>query len=282
MLKCDSESFAGAPHEPAQMSALHESSIASHRSFTDEPGFFADGAKSESDGIAFQELTAAAGAREDHPHGCSPAIDKFSCPRVKEYSGLLSQLKFGQVIQKIKEINVAAAARLGSASTIALKKFEAVSEDALSFKLPRIIVIGDEKCGKSSTIERIAMAPVFPREDQVTTTRQPILLKLRYSSQHSYSSPLYTLTVPTCTDARGCVYNQSSVCDRFESTDSDEIISRVRRQMQAIEQSGVGIESESEIVIEMRSNCVPSVDMVDLPGDSIHFPISILIFRFLF
>jgi hypothetical protein len=56
------------------------------------------------------------------------------------------------------------------------------------------------------------------------------------------------------------------VCDKFESTDSDEIIALVRKQMVAIEESNVGIESDREIVIEMHSSGVPSIDMVDLPG----------------
>jgi hypothetical protein len=38
--------------------------------------------------------------------------------------------------------------------------------------------------------------------------------------------------------------------------------------MQAIDQSEVGIESECEIVIEMHSDGVPSIDMIDLPGSS--------------
>jgi hypothetical protein len=54
----------------------------------------------------------------------------------------------------------------------------------------------------------------------------------------------------------------------FESTDSDEILHRVRQQMLAIDQSDVGIESDCEIVVEVRSNGVPTLDMVDLPGVS--------------
>jgi hypothetical protein len=38
--------------------------------------------------------------------------------------------------------------------------------------------------------------------------------------------------------------------------------------MQFVDQSEVGIESEREVVIEMHSNGVPSIDMVDLPGSS--------------
>jgi len=80
-----------------------------------------------------------------------------------------------------------------------------VSDNAFAFELPRVVVIGDEKSGKSSTIERLAMAPVFPRQDEFTMTRQPVLLKLRHSHIHPFSRPFYILTIPPCTDARGSV-----------------------------------------------------------------------------
>ena len=45
-------------------------------------------------------------------------------------------------------------------------------------KLPRAIVFGDEKAGKSSTIERIAQNDIFPRDVDICT-RMPTVLKLR-------------------------------------------------------------------------------------------------------
>ncbi len=182
-------------------------------------------------------------------------------------TGLLSQLNFGQIIQKINEINAAVARKLAAVSGSELRKFEhAVEDNAFKFKLPRIVVIGDEKSGKSSTVERLATVPVFPRQDEITMTRQPTLLKLRFSECHPSSQPLYILTIPACRDSHGNVYNQRCICDGFESTDSDEIMQRVRQQMLVIDQSDVGIESESEIVVEVHSNGVPTMDIVDLPG----------------
>jgi hypothetical protein len=202
----------------------------------------------------------------------SAAPDEAAPQRVfsdSKFNGLISHLKFGQIVQKINAINAAAATRLSSAPCPELQYFEqAVRANGLMFELPRIVVIGDEKSGKSSTVERLAMAPVFPRQDETTMTRQPILLKLRYSEHHPFFKPLYILSIPPCTTPHGRVYNHSCVCDKFESSDSDEIIARVRRQMVAIDECDVGIEGDREIVIEMHSNGVPSIDMVDLPGKS--------------
>ena len=197
----------------------------------------------------------------------APVGDCFPCE--SEFGCLLSRLNFGQIIHKINEINAAVKTKLEAVSASELREFEhAVEDNALKVKLPRIVVIGDEKSGKSSTVERVATVPVFPRQDEITMTRQPVLLKLRFSEQHPSSKPLYILTIPACRDSHGNVYNQRCMCDLFESTDSDEIIHRVRRQMEAIDQSDVGIESDCEIVVEVRSNGVPTMDMVDLPGVS--------------
>jgi hypothetical protein len=210
------------------------------------------------DASAFEAAPAVTDAPDE------PALVRV--PSRSELDGLLSHLKFGQVVQKINAINAATASRLSCAGT-ELQDFEqAVSANGLMFELPRIVVIGDEKSGKSSTVERLAMAPVFPRQDETTMTRMPILLKLRFAEQYPSFKPLYVLSIPPCSNSRGSVYNQSCVCDKFESTDSDEIIALVRKQMVAIEESNVGIESDREIVIEMHSSGVPSIDMVDLPG----------------
>jgi hypothetical protein len=183
------------------------------------------------------------------------------------FLSLISRLTFGQIVGKINGIKEAAATRLACSSGLELEDFGQVLKDnAFKFELPRFVVIGDEKSGKSSTVERLAMAPVFPRQDDATMTRQPILLKLRFSEDHPFDRPLYILTIPPCKDSRGNTYNKSCVCDKFESNDSDHIITRVRQQMQAVDRSEVGIESECEVVIEMHSNGVPSIDMVDLPG----------------
>ena len=50
-----------------------------------------------------------------------------------------------------------------------------------SFVVPRIICIGEESSGKSSTLERIAEMSFFPTDRQLCT-RMPIELRLRHKS----------------------------------------------------------------------------------------------------
>ncbi|KAJ1479878.1 hypothetical protein T484DRAFT_1812772 [Baffinella frigidus] len=45
---------------------------------------------------------------------------------------------------------------------------------------PQVVMIGDESSGKSTILERLAMMPIFPRGDDLTT-RLPIHLRLRYA-----------------------------------------------------------------------------------------------------
>ena len=47
------------------------------------------------------------------------------------------------------------------------------------FSVPRIVAIGEESSGKSSTLERIAMLKIFP-SDRRLCTRMPIELRLRH------------------------------------------------------------------------------------------------------
>jgi hypothetical protein len=73
-------------------------------------------------------------------------------------------------------------------------------------KLPRAIVFGDEKAGKSSTIERIAQNDIFPRDVEICT-RMPTVLKLRPNKEFPTNEPNFYLTIPECRKKDG-VYNQ--------------------------------------------------------------------------
>lgn len=52
-----------------------------------------------------------------------------------------------------------------------------VTNNSLSYEVPKVIVIGAESSGKSSLMENITKCPIFPRNSGICT-RQPIHLKL--------------------------------------------------------------------------------------------------------
>eukprot|EP00457_Paulinella_chromatophora_P018731 gb/GEZN01020142.1/.p2 GENE.gb/GEZN01020142.1/~~gb/GEZN01020142.1/.p2 ORF type:complete len:181 (+),score=40.08 gb/GEZN01020142.1/:107-649(+) len=122
-----------------------------------------------------------------------------------------------------------------------------------TLKLPRIVVIGDENAGKSSTLERIAMVDVLPRSDGVCT-RQPIILKLRYDANIGSDAPKLLLTIP-------------GVEIKPEDTkDTKSVRLKIEQQMTAIREAKKGMVYDSEIVVEIHSNAVPTMDLVDLQG----------------
>ena len=91
--------------------------------------------------------------------------DQRGVQEVEEFQPLLEQLRYGKVIKKICEIR--------ELTKEAMKK---IGEEMI---LPRIIVIGNESSGKSSTLERIAGQPVLPCADGICT-RAPVVLELKY------------------------------------------------------------------------------------------------------
>ena len=131
-------------------------------------------------------------------------------------------------------------------------------------KLPRAIVFGDEKAGKSSTIERIAQNDIFPRDVDICT-RMPTVLKLRNNKDFKTHEPMFYMTIPECRH-NGVVYNKDCVCTNFATRDVAQVRDRIKRQMEAIKGSGKSCESDQEITVELHSDGVLDIDLVDLPG----------------
>ena len=144
------------------------------------------------------------------------------------------------------------------------KSKEAVAPAEVPLKLPRAIVFGDEKAGKSSTIERIAQNDIFPRDKDICT-RMPTVLKLRPNKDYPTSEPMFILTIPECQNKDG-VYNKDAACTNFQTRDVGQIRDRIKKQMEAIKTSGKGCESDQEITVELHSEDVLHIDLVDLPG----------------
>ena len=150
---------------------------------------------------------------------------------------LLGQLKYGKVLSALAEINGFSA--------------EERKDKSLEMKLNRIIVIGDESAGKSSTLERIAMAAVLPRNTGICT-RMPIVLQLRHDPSIEGSAEIF-LTLPGT--------------DRIRvEGGEEEARGMIEQKMEEIKAQGIGIISDQEVVVEVHSNGVPTLDLVDLPG----------------
>jgi hypothetical protein len=131
-----------------------------------------------------------------------------------------------------------------------------VSSSTLSdLGLPRIIVIGDEKAGKSSTLERIACVDIFPTEKKFCT-RQPILLKMRNNSTIPQPNTLFKVNIPS-----------DSGEDNVQTVASVEAVrSILKERMDFLKASGRGIVPDQAITVEIENAKVPTMDLVDLPG----------------
>ena len=154
----------------------------------------------------------------------------------KQPLALLGQLKYGKVLQALADINGFTA-----------KQRQDKSEE---MKLDRIIVIGDESAGKSSTLERIAMAAVLPRDTGICT-RMPIILQLRHNPALESCDIFVTLPGEERVHAKG---------------GEEEARQIVEEKMQQIKTQGLGIVSDQELIVEVHSRGVPTLDLVDLPG----------------
>jgi hypothetical protein len=146
---------------------------------------------------------------------------------------LLEQLRYGQVIKKIAEIR-----KLTKAG---MKK---IGEELV---LPRIIVIGNESSGKSSTLERIAGQPVLPCDTGICT-RAPVVLELKYD--------------PTVIDAK--IYFRGFTGEYEQVHDAEQARGKVQAAMDSLKV--VGVASDKEVRVKIVSQDVPTLDLVDLPG----------------
>ena len=146
---------------------------------------------------------------------------------------LLEQLRYGQVIKKIADIR-----KLTKAG---MKK---IGEELV---LPRIIVIGNESSGKSSTLERIAGQPVLPCDTGICT-RAPVVLELKYD--------------PTVIDAK--IYFRGFTGEYEQVHDAEQARGKVQAAMDSLKE--VGVASDKEVRVKIVSQDVPTLDLVDLPG----------------
>jgi hypothetical protein len=146
----------------------------------------------------------------------------------------------------------------------------AVANEVHVVRYPRVVVMGDERSGKSSTIERITQVDIFARShlENVPCTRMPTLLRLRNKRETAPGMALkLTLTIPKCFKKdKTTVYNAGIACEARSAT-IEEVRDRIAQQMAAVrKESGKGVESDAEITIDLESPSLIEMDLLDLPG----------------
>ncbi|GBG28587.1 Interferon-induced GTP-binding protein Mx1 [Hondaea fermentalgiana] len=133
-------------------------------------------------------------------------------------------------------------------------------------ELPQIIVCGAESQGKSSTLERIAMRDIFPR-DRRFCTRMPVRLMLRTSRHQNQVTirvkDLDNGEIRRETDPQICVTGDQT--DEPFSAEVAELIRDFIREEHP-EDTGRSVVTDREVQIEIRAPSVPTIDLVDLPG----------------
>lgn len=151
-----------------------------------------------------------------------------------QFQPLLEQLRYGKLIKKIAEIRELTKANMKL-------KF---GEEMI---LPRIIVIGNESSGKSSTLERIAGQPVLPCDTGICT-RAPVVLELKYDPE------------ATC----ATIFFKGFTGDYVKMKDAEQARMAVKASMDSLK--GVGVAADREVRVKIVSADVPTLDLVDLPG----------------
>ena len=131
-------------------------------------------------------------------------------------------------------------------------KFQQVLEElegaipVKEFTLPVVVVIGDESVGKSSLLENITKCALFPRDEE-TCTRCPVRLQLTRVSTEAERS----------IEVLGDTF-------RWELKEPEDILETVKEEMHKLRDANKI--SETEVVIKMKRENVPTFECVDLPG----------------
>ena len=115
-------------------------------------------------------------------------------------------------------------------------------DDVSDYRLPKVIVIGNESTGKSSLLENITKCQIFPRDSKICT-KCPIHLKLS-------NSPSAICSI---------AFNGN----KEESCDKHDIYEKIINIMKSIPDDDI---SEDEIVVKISDVNLPTFEFYDLPG----------------
>ena len=127
--------------------------------------------------------------------------------------------------------------------------------------LPRIVVVGDQSSGKSSTLEAISHIR-FPKKDTLCTTFATEVAIRRSSSG---GSPARIIPGPSRTDSERLRLNDFK-CDEDPTKDMAALIETAKQAMGEGHQGSEDSYFEDKLRIELCKPDWPPLDIIDLPG----------------
>jgi GTP-binding protein EngB required for normal cell division len=114
------------------------------------------------------------------------------------------------------------------------------------YKLPRVIVIGNESSGKSSLLENITKCQLFPRDSKICT-KCPIFVKMKSGDKSSYIVR----------------YNINSKQKETVLKEKKEIYDVIATYMKTLPDDAI---LDSEIIIDIIDKDMHDFEFLDLPG----------------
>jgi hypothetical protein len=146
---------------------------------------------------------------------------------------------------------------------------EVEGDPALRYSVPRIVCIGEESSGKSSTLERVAMMSVFPSDERLCT-RVPIELRLRHRDQESLAKEDERFRDGGYVVMRMAPGVGSKLAaDVSSQMHPDDVPAQVRFWMERLVEAANGAVTgvtDDRIIIELYSPLCVNLDLIDLPG----------------
>ena len=121
---------------------------------------------------------------------------------------------------------------------------------------PQLVAVGNEKSGKSTLLERLAMMPIFPHAEEICT-RMRIQVRLRRGEARAPRLEVYNLEQRRTEGPILDVPMDSANIDM-----RDAMARFVSRQNGTL----TGVTKTHMLILHVQSPSVPSLDLVDLPG----------------
>lgn len=161
---------------------------------------------------------------------------------------VVQSAKLSQFFKGSNIIDTLNKSSFGQAKAIIELLIEKNPEELAKFRLPKIIAVGNESTGKSSSMEKIVKCPILPRNN-ILWTKAPTRLILN-SGEHKYTikntNPEYPKVI-TLDDKNDIFKHMVEIMTSISPKNSENI-------------------TEYEIIIEFTEPNLPSLEFIDLPG----------------